>query len=91
MAEKWVEWKGEAWEFSPMTSTMAERGRTVVPAQIRRQLHLTAGATLKWTVQGDALRVEKLAAPKRTGRLDTVAQWPVKGDVEAPLGWGGWE
>jgi bifunctional DNA-binding transcriptional regulator/antitoxin component of YhaV-PrlF toxin-antitoxin module len=47
-----------------MTSTLAERGRTIVPAKLRRQLKLEAGATLRWKLEGQVLRVEKLESAK---------------------------
>jgi AbrB family looped-hinge helix DNA binding protein len=40
-----------------MKSTLTERGQTVVPAQIRRQFHLSPADRLEWIVEGNLIRV----------------------------------
>ena len=40
-----------------MRSTITERGQTVIPAAIRRQLGLSASDRLEWILTSDGLRV----------------------------------
>jgi Regulators of stationary/sporulation gene expression len=40
-----------------MRSTLTARGQTVVPAEIRRQFHLTQAGRLEWIVENNILRV----------------------------------
>ena len=40
-----------------MRSTITARGQTVIPAAIRRQLHLTPADGLEWIIDGDEIRV----------------------------------
>jgi Regulators of stationary/sporulation gene expression len=40
-----------------MRSTLTARGQTVVPAEIRRQFHLTQADRLEWIVENNILRV----------------------------------
>lgn len=54
----------------------------MVPAELRRKLKLTAGATLSWKVEGHSLRVEKVEPAPGQGflaalrRLGTVPAAP---------------
>ncbi len=49
-----------------MTSTVSSKGQTVVPKALREQFQITAGTTLDWQEDGNALRVVKLQ-PSRSG------------------------
>jgi AbrB family looped-hinge helix DNA binding protein len=49
-----------------MTSTVSSKGQTVVPKELRERFRITAGTTLDWQEDGEALRVVKLQ-PERTG------------------------
>ncbi len=40
-----------------MRSTITSRGQTVIPAEIRRQFHLTPAERLEWVVEGGVIRV----------------------------------
>lgn len=40
-----------------MRSTITSRGQTVIPAEIRNRLHLSASDRLEWIVEGNSLRV----------------------------------
>jgi AbrB family looped-hinge helix DNA binding protein len=40
-----------------MRSTITRRGQTIIPAEIRNRLHLTASDRLEWIVEGTTLRV----------------------------------
>lgn len=40
-----------------MRSTITARGQTVVPADIRREFHLTPADRLEWFVDADGIRV----------------------------------
>ena len=40
-----------------MRSTITSRGQTVIPAEIRRQFHLTPAERLEWVVEGGGIRV----------------------------------
>lgn len=45
-----------------MTTTITERGQTVIPAGIRRRHGLTARSRLEWIEDGDSIRVVPLPA-----------------------------
>ena len=45
-----------------MRSTITERGQTVVPAEIRRQLHLSPADRLEWVVDSQGIRVVPVRA-----------------------------
>jgi len=45
-----------------MRSTITERGQTVIPAAIRRQLGLQASDRLEWILVSDGLRVVPVKA-----------------------------
>ncbi len=56
-----------------MQSTITERGQTVVPAQIRKQFHLSPADRLEWLVDADGIRVlpvraDAIAAFRGQGR-----------------------
>lgn len=40
-----------------MRSTITERGQTVIPAEIRRQFHLSPADRLEWLVDPQGIRV----------------------------------
>lgn len=40
-----------------MQSTITERGQTVVPAQIRKQFHLSPADRLEWLVDAEGIRI----------------------------------
>ena len=40
-----------------MRSTITERGQTVIPAEIRRQFHLSPSDRLEWLVDQEGIRV----------------------------------
>jgi AbrB family looped-hinge helix DNA binding protein len=52
-----------------MTSTVSSKGQTVVPKELRERFRITAGTTLDWQEDGDALRVVKLHAGRVGGGL----------------------
>jgi antitoxin PrlF len=41
------------------TVTVSEKGQVVIPAEIRRQLGITPGCQLDFTVEGSTIRVER--------------------------------
>jgi AbrB family looped-hinge helix DNA binding protein len=45
-----------------MRSTITERGQTVVPAEIRRQFHLSPADRLEWVVDSQGIRVVPVRA-----------------------------
>ena len=45
-----------------MRSTITERGQTVVPAEIRRQFHLSPSDRLEWVVDSQGIRVVPVRA-----------------------------
>lgn len=40
-----------------MRSTITSRGQTVVPAEVRRQFHLSPSDRLEWIVEGNTIRI----------------------------------
>lgn len=40
------------------TVTVSERGQVVIPVEIRRQLGITAGCQLDFSLEGNSIRVE---------------------------------
>lgn len=44
-------------EISHGSSTITERGHTVVPAQIRKMFHLSPADRLEWLADADGIRV----------------------------------
>ena len=59
-----------------LTSTLSAKGQTTIPAPVRRQLDIGPGDTIRYEVEGDAVRIRK------TTPLDT--QWARA--VESTLG-----
>jgi len=55
-----------------MTSTITTKGQTVVPKELRRQFELEAGTVLDWRVEGDSMRVVKLARLEKGGFLQAL-------------------
>lgn len=45
-----------------MRSTIAARGQTVIPAEVRRRFHLEQGDHLEWIVEADGIRVVPVLA-----------------------------
>jgi len=55
-----------------MTSTITTKGQTVVPKELRKQFELDAGTVLDWRVEGDSMRVIKLARSEKGGFLQAL-------------------
>jgi bifunctional DNA-binding transcriptional regulator/antitoxin component of YhaV-PrlF toxin-antitoxin module len=47
-----------------MKSVIYERGQTVIPIKLRKELGLMPGTTLDWTLVSDGIRVVKMEVPK---------------------------
>ena len=45
-----------------MRSTITERGQTVIPAEIRRQFHLSPADRLEWVLDNGTIRVVPVRA-----------------------------
>ena len=43
----------------PLTSTLSTKGQTTIPARVRRELDITAGDTISYEMEGDAVRIRK--------------------------------
>ena len=43
----------------PLTSTLSAKGQTTIPARVRRLLDITAGDTINYEMEGDAVRIRK--------------------------------
>lgn len=55
-----------------MTSTINSEGQTVVPMALRRQFELDDGTELAWQVDGETIRVVKVARPAKPGFLEAL-------------------
>lgn len=43
----------------PLTSTLSAKGQTTIPARVRRKLEIGTGDTIRYEVEGDAVRIRK--------------------------------
>ncbi len=52
-----------------MTSTVTSKGQTVIPIAIRQAHKIRPGSVLQWTLEGQTVRVCKMAVAKPVGLL----------------------
>lgn len=52
----------------PSKTKLSEGYSTVLPAEIRKALHLAPGDILQWEIEGDSIRIQ----PRKRSTLDTI-------------------
>jgi AbrB family looped-hinge helix DNA binding protein len=62
-----------------MTTKISRKGQVVLPAPIRRNLGLRAGAALEVAIEGDRIVLSRLTPPAQEGRIgiDALTGLPV--------------